>query len=476
MADEDGLSPKQFGASFKGFLESMASAEPKQEPFFLKLIREHFGTDPSLLPAVAERLSMNEHPNVQVALDAVLARPGTTSELIGVRAGNPYDGLTLSGLTASGGGSLHSLSTRGPVAYANVTLHDETVLPCVESGIWLVKKDGVPLVVLVCGANRIAVRESLTLEVMAAERPAADAFLGELRRAMGQLSVYRGRVVSLVSGDGSRGNRIRFHRLPEVSRDDIILPSGLLEKIERDSLSFVRHTERLRAAGRHLRRGLLLHGPPGTGKTLTAMYLASQLTGHTIVLLTGRSLGLIEQSCRIARLLEPSVVVIEDVDLVAQDRERAGSSSPLLFELLNQMDGLSEDARVLFLLTTNRPEVLEPALAARPGRIDQVLEVPLPDADCRRRLFDLYGKGLKLEVTRMDSVIKRTEKASGAFIRELLRKAAVLAAEAGPAVSPERDPIVPKLIVRDEHLEQALGEIVSEAGGLARAFLGFRLD
>src|SRR5688572_12792394 len=64
-------------------------------------------------------------------------------------------------------------------------------------------------------------------------------------------------------------------------------------------------------------------------------------------------------------------------------------ANALLFELLNQMDGLAEDADVLFVLTTNRPDVLEPALAARPGRIDQAIEIPLPDAECRRRLLEL---------------------------------------------------------------------------------------
>ena len=118
------------------------------------------------------------------------------------------------------------------------------------------------------------------------------------------------------------------------------------------------------------------------------------------------------------------------MDLIGTQREHQEvGANALLFELLNQMDGLGEDADILFVLTTNRPDVLEPALAARPGRIDLAIEVPLPDADCRRRLFDLYARGLRLEVTDMDRLVARTAGVSGAFIRELLRKAAVLAAE-----------------------------------------------
>lgn len=127
------------------------------------------------------------------------------------------------------------------------------------------------------------------------------------------------------------------------------------------------------------------------------------------------------------------------------------------------MDGLADDADVLFLLTTNRPDVLEPALAARPGRVDQTFELPLPDAACRRRLFELYGRGLTVRAADLDRFIARTERASAAFIRELMRKAALFAADEGP-----------ELVVEDRHLDQALHELVVHGGELTRSLLGFR--
>src|SRR5262249_54373669 len=146
------------------------------------------------------------------------------------------------------------------------------------------------------------------------------------------------------------------------------------------------------------------------------------------------ALGAVESSCAMARALQPSMVVLEDVDLVAEARARPGvGSNPLLMELLNQMDGLADDADVVFLLTTNRPGLIEPALAARPGRIDQAIKIPLPDAGCRRRLFALYGRGLELRITDWDRFVEKTEGASAAFIRELLRKAALFAADEGDA-------------------------------------------
>ncbi len=89
--------------------------------------------------------------------------------------------------------------------------------------------------------------------------------------------------------------------------------------------------------------------------------------------------------------------------------------------LLNEMDGLAEDADVLFVLTTNRVEVLEPALAARPGRVDQAIEISLPDAEARRRLVELYTNQ-PLPADAQD-LIERLDGVAPAFIKELARRA-----------------------------------------------------
>ena len=300
------------------------------------------------------------------------------------------------------------------------------------------------------------------VQVMAPTREAAEAFLAGLRTAMRKRNVYRGHVLSLA--DTRMGTmEVKFHRLPDVPRENIILPRGLLERIERQTVRFSELSEKLKEAGRHLKRGILLHGPPGTGKTLTAMYVARAIRDRTVLLLTGRGQGMIEQSCALARALQPSIVILEDVDLVAEERTRPGAActGPLLFELLNQMDGLADDADVLFLLTTNRPDLLEPALAVRPGRVDQAIEIPLPDAECRRRLFELYSAGLTLGDIHWDTFVQRTEGASAAFIREMMRKAALFAADE----SSDR--------VEDKHLDEAVHELVVEGGSLTQKLLGF---
>jgi cell division protease FtsH len=164
--------------------------------------------------------------------------------------------------------------------------------------------------------------------------------------------------------------------------------------------------------------------------------------------------------CRLARELAPTLVVLEDVDLVAGDRTMEDKGGPLLFELLNELDGMADDADVAVVLTTNRPDLLEPALAARPGRIDLAVELPLPGADCRRRLLDLYARGLRLDLVNPDAVIERTGGVTASFFRELLREAALEAAEAQSA------------FVRDEHVAAALDRRLIQADALTRILLG----
>ncbi|MDQ3475532.1 MAG: hypothetical protein M3492_04110 [Actinomycetota bacterium] len=88
-----------------------------------------------------------------------------------------------------------------------------------------------------------------------------------------------------------------------------------------------------------------------------------------------------------------------------------------------------------FILTTNRADLLEPALAARPGRVDQAVAFTLPDADARRRLLHLYRGNLTLDLSDSEAVIARTQGVTASFLKELLRKAALIAAEHDAAVA-----------------------------------------
>jgi ATP-dependent 26S proteasome regulatory subunit len=223
-------------------------------------------------------------------------------------------------------------------------------------------------------------------------------------------------------------------------------------------VEFLRDEKRFKKLGAKVPKGVLLHGPPGTGKTLSVTYLLGAMPGRTVVLLTGRSLGLLEQATTLARDLAPATVVFEDIDLVAAERTMPWSQG-VLFDLLNQMEGVGPDADLLFLLTTNRPDLIEPALAARPGRVDLALEVPLPDAAARGRLVDLYAGGIELADDEQATLVERTEGVSGAFVKELMRQADLRAARDG------RDAVGADVLA-------ALDELLEERSALTRRLLG----
>src|SRR5262249_27808856 len=165
--------------------------------------------------------------------------------------------------------------------------------------------------------------EDVNLEVTSSRPGRASEVVDEIRRLSLVHNVFRGHVISF--GDEvfshDRGALLSFIERPRVEREQVILPPDLLAGIERQGLGVARHAARLVASGQHLRRGVLLYGAPGTGKTHTVRYLLGRLPGVTVVLLSGGALHMITAACSVARALQPSVIVVEDVDLIAEERD-----------------------------------------------------------------------------------------------------------------------------------------------------------
>ena len=250
---------------------------------------------------------------------------------------------------------------------------------------------------------------------------------------MRERNVYRGRVLELRRAVLPWRRSRAAHRAvaaEHLARPDRA-PAGRAGADRASRLRHRGHAERLRASGRHLRRGLLLYGPPGTGKTLTAMYLAAQMHGRTAVLLTGQSLGSRGRSIDLATALQPAMVILEDVDLVAMDRSHEPTNA-ILFELLNGMDGLDEDHDILFVLTTNRPDLLEPALAARPGRVDQAVELAAPGRRRPATADRALRRRPRAPAHRATSRSSRRSRASAPLHPRAASRAALLAADDSP--------------------------------------------
>ncbi len=187
-------------------------------------------------------------------------------------------------------------------------------------------------------------------------------------------------------------------------------------------------------------------------------YLIGRRPESTAILMTAEGMTKIDFAVALARRLQPSIVVVEDVDLIAEDRSQY-ETSPLLFALLDAMDGVAGDADVTFLLTTNRVATLEAALLQRPGRVDLAVEVPPPDGPARDRLIRLYARNRPIKAD-VAAVVAATEGVTASFIKELLRRVVLAALKTDEHA------------LTDEHFSAVLTQMTGDGESLTRALLG----
>ena len=403
-----------------------ALAETRQFDFACTAIDWHFAGIPrDRLVATSRQFPGHMRADVQAAVDILFSMQRI--RFFGIQERYRYETLNFASLMSAGQAAL----AIAPAQFHDVDVGETEPVKCLDNGLWLCAAGDMQYVVLLSAHREHGVEAGVRIEIAVPAGAAGTEFVRRcfiaIEDAVNAANCYRGKILSFEGGANYRGSSrgLTVHKLPPVERANVILPDATLKLLDRNILNFVQHRAKLRELGLSTRKGILLYGPPGTGKTHTIRYLASNLPGHTTLIITAAQVELLGAYTNLARLLQPAMVIIEDVDLIATDREMMGPcEESMLNMLLNEMDGLKDDADILFVLTTNRPEQLEGALANRPGRVDQAIEIPLPDDAGRRKLVELYGRGLQLDKILIDDAVRRTRGVSAAFIKELMRRTA----------------------------------------------------
>ncbi len=467
LGETAGAAPSEardFARAFRSFLEWVHGADDGDDAGneVVGLIRDFLGAEGLARSVVSRRLPAFEHVNLQTALEAWSATEGRTVSIHGITVPPHYDDVRLQQLVSGEG--IPPLRLSAP-SFADLPNGPDSTLACLLLAALLVSDERGRYVILVVGPSEHD--PGISVEVAGLAVDGAQAIHAELDLLRSRLNVYRGHVLDVSLGPMG-GVALSFGQIPVTAREAVVLPEAVLQRIERHALGVAEHREALLAAGQHIKRGLLLFGPPGTGKTHTTRYLVAKMTGYTRLLLSGRSLRAIGSVAGLARDLQPAVIVLEDVDLVAEDRSFGPGSSPVLFDLLDAMDGAAADADLLFVLTTNRADLLEPALAARPGRVDVAVNIDLPDADARRRLLALYSQDVPLLLSEheTDDAVARTENVTASFIKELVRRAVL-------------ESLIEQTTLREVngvHLTRALDDLLDSAQEVTRSLLGVGND
>ncbi len=214
-------------------------------------------------------------------------------------------------------------------------------------------------------------------------------------------------------------------------------------------------------------KGILLYGPPGTGKTMMAKAVAATSEANFISIKgpeliskwVGESEKGVREVFRKARQAAPCVIFFDELDAIAP-RRGGGSEGDahvterVLSQMLTELDGLEDLKGVVVIGATNRPDIIDEALL-RPGRFDRILEVPPPDNEARKHIFQIHTKKKPLESdVNLDKLVEMTEGMTGADIAALLNAAAMSAIK-----EHVRQKSGSKLKISMKHFETALNKV-----------------
>ena len=246
-----------------------------------------------------------------------------------------------------------------------------------------------------------------------------------------------------VMGFGKSKHRVVSKDTPKTTFADV---AGLDEAVEelQEIKEFLASPTKFQAMGAKIPKGVLLFGPPGTGKTLLAKAVAGEagvpffsISGSDFVeMFVGVGASRVRDLFEQAKAAAPAIVFVDEIDAVGRQRGAGlggghDEREQTLNQLLVEMDGFDPRTGVILLASTNRPDILDPALL-RPGRFDRQIVVDRPDLEGRKAILRVHAKDKPVaEGVDLDVLARRTPGFTGADLANVMNEAALLAARHG---------------------------------------------
>ena len=298
--------------------------------------------------------------------------------------------------------------------YADLNTGSE-ILSILISGQILVEK-GKARYTVTADVNPI-LRGSVQLEGSVEKKEEMSQFIASVLTIAEEENFYRGKKLEFTG-------RIHFLDVKDKTWDTIVLDDKIKAEIKANSVGFLKQSKRWMQYGIPLKRGILLCGEPGTGKTVICKALMSEAGKITCIITNAYALaeqGYITELYELADDLSPSIVFIEDIDLIGQSRTESGyHHGPALIDLLSELDGIEEQEKIVTIATTNLLETLDRALSQRPSRFDKVIKLARPALQQRRELISLLCRKIPMDKHIQEYIAVKAENCTPAQLQELI--------------------------------------------------------
>lgn len=289
-------------------------------------------------------------------------------------------------------------------------------------GQMLVKKDDYRLLVSVDLYPRHGVRASVQLLGASSLSEEMDRFVQAVKAIAREENFYRWKTLEY---SGS----LEIVDVRSRSWDSVVLEESLKREVRANTTEFLKGKDVWSRYGIPLKRGVILAGEPGTGKTVVCKAIISEAEGITCIIA-----GAYDMDCKyyitklyeIANDLRPSIVFLEDIDVIAESRtEFDHYHQPSLTSLLAALDGIEERDEVITVATTNCLEALDRALSQRPSRFDRVIQVSCPSLHLRQTMLDSLCQRIPLDHPTQEYIAEKTNDCTPAQLQEIVYSLAI---------------------------------------------------